>query len=298
MSRYHLTSTSRALYRVFVAPNLVPRPQISIQHAPACQRAPFLPITSVRTKMGSRKPPAKRQAISDLYTFDRAIHAEHINLIDLNGDFHPNIPMDQATRKINRVTHHILLVSDGKVDEFGRQDPNQLPTCKVISKMDLRNQYNRKIDLQRKAERGPVLKNLELNWAIAEGDLKHRLEKLKEFLRDGRKVEVVFGPKRRGKKATDEEIKNVLKAVEEAALDCKGTGEVKREGVRGGVYTIVYQGTSFGQEKVRKQDEDEDEIQKEEGMTWKQVKQLKREREKLKEESAQKEEVAAEKSDA
>ena len=118
--------------------------------------------------------------------------------------------------------------------------------------MELRNQYNRKIDIARKAERGPVLKNLELNWAIAGGDLKHRLDKLQEFLRDGRKVEVLLGPKRRGKKATDTEARSVLKAVEDAANECRGAGEVKREGNLGGVMTITFQGTDLEENKGQK----------------------------------------------
>ena len=246
MSNYTLTSTSRALYRVFVAPNLIARPQISLQ------RPSLLPITSIRTFKGPRKPPAKRQAISDFYTFDNAIQAEQINLIDESGTYHNNINIDHAMRKYNRVTHHLLLITEGKTNELGQPDPENLPVCKIISKMELRNQYNRKIDIARKAERGPVLKALELNWAIAGGDLKHRLDKLQEFLRDGRKVEVTFGPKRRGKKATDEEAKSVLKAVEDAASECKGTGEVKREGVMGGVMTITYQGTDLEGNKDQK----------------------------------------------
>ncbi|KAF1969073.1 hypothetical protein BU23DRAFT_557928 [Bimuria novae-zelandiae CBS 107.79] len=256
MSRFPLTSTSRALYRVFVAPNLAPRVQIPIQYVPAFQQAPFLPITSVRTLKGygKKKTPPKRQLISDLYTFDNRIQAEQINLIDQDGSFIPNIHISDAMRKMNRVTHHLLLVSEGEVDEFGDQDPEKLPTCKIISKIDLRDKYNRKIELDRKADKPTPMKNLELNWAIAGGDLKHRLEKLKGFLRDGKKVEVLLGPKKRGRKATDAEAKSVLKAVVDAKDECRGAGEVKREGELGGVLTLVFQGQKLGDKQAGEQE--------------------------------------------
>ncbi|KAF2452012.1 hypothetical protein P171DRAFT_426416 [Karstenula rhodostoma CBS 690.94] len=247
MSRYHLSCTSRALYRVFVAPNLAPRLQIPLRCAPTFSRnTALLPVTSVRTKVGGpRKAPAIRQALSDIYTFDNAIDADVINLIDQNGTFIPNVFFNDAMRKFNRVTHHLLLISEGQVDEFGEPDPEHLPTCKIITKIDLRNQYNRKIEVARKLEKGPSTKNLELNWAIAGGDLKHRLEKLNDFLKDGKKVEVLFKPKKRGKKATEAEAKSVLKAVTDVVDDCKGAGEVKREGDVGGTLTVVLQGTKL-----------------------------------------------------
>jgi translation initiation factor IF-3 len=92
-------------------------------------------------------------------------------------------------------------------------------------------------------------KNLELNWAIAGGDLKHRLERLKEFLREGRKVEILLGPKKRGKKATEQEANAVIKAVRDAAGECKGASEVKAEGTVGAVMTVVFEGRKIEEKK-------------------------------------------------
>ncbi|KAJ4305746.1 hypothetical protein N0V90_001277 [Kalmusia sp. IMI 367209] len=257
MSRYHLTGTSRALFRVFVAPNLAPRLPLQPQRAHVLARSiPFLPITSSRTKVGGSSKRPKRQALSDIYTFDNAITAHYINLIDESGKFIPNIHIDSVLPRIKRVTHHLLQISDGKYDEFGDPDPDHLPTCKIVSKIDLRNQYNKKLDIERKVTKGPSTKNLELNWAIAGGDLKHRLEKLKGFLREGRKVEILLGPKRRGKKATEAECQNVLKAVRDAVDECKGAGEMKREGTVGGVLTLVLQGRKLKEDKVDETEEE------------------------------------------
>ena len=84
------------------------------------------------------------------------------------------------------------------------------------------------------------------------------MEKLKGFLTQGKKVEVLLGPKRRGKKATEAEAKSVLKAVTDAVDECRGAGEIKREGVLGGVLTIVFQGTRMKDDKSEKEQDVEE----------------------------------------
>jgi translation initiation factor IF-3 len=159
-------------------------------------------------------------------------------------------------------------MTPGEVDEDGDLLPHSVPTCKVVPRMTLRVQHQKKLDIERRQAKGmstgPGAKNLELNWAIAGGDLAHRLEKLRGFLRDGRKVEVLIGPKKRGKKATDEECKSVIEAVRSAVEDVKGAGEVKEpEGVMAGVMTLTFQGRESEdakQERLEKEAEVDDDL--------------------------------------
>lgn len=72
--------------------------------------------------------------------------------------------------------------------------------------------------------------------------MKHRLEAFKRFLREGRKVEVMLGPKKQGRKATPEEASAVIKAVRDAVDECKGSHEVKSEGQVGDVMMVVFEG--------------------------------------------------------
>ncbi|KAF2710034.1 hypothetical protein K504DRAFT_466475 [Pleomassaria siparia CBS 279.74] len=240
-----LPSTSRALYRVFIAPTLTTSnfTPIRIHQLPAVH---LLPSQNVRQV--SYKKPAVRQNLSDVFTFDNAITSPRVNYIDTSGVFHANVPLSRAQSSFNRALFYLVQVSEGKVDEFGLHlSPEDLPTCKVISKIDLRAQHAKKMDLERRAAKGqgagPAQKNLELNWAIAGGDLKHRLGKLKEFLSDGRKVEVLFGTKKRGRVATMEECEDLMKKVKEAVEECKGAEISKKmEGTVGGVLTMFFQG--------------------------------------------------------
>jgi translation initiation factor IF-3 len=255
----HMSGTSRALYRVFVAPNLRASTSIPLLYAPAFApsvrssiAAPSLTSrTSIRTKSYAKD--TRRHALSDYYVIDAAIEADHVNLVDEEGAFQKAVPLKEALTSFNKVTHHLVQMAPGKVDEFGRADPNNLPTCRVISKMNLRAQHERKLETLRRQAKGhstgPTPKSLELNWAIAGGDLKHRLEKMKDFLREGRKVEVMLGPKKKGKKATPEEANAVFKAIRDAVAECKGAGQVKSEGDVGGVMTIVFEGRKMEEKK-------------------------------------------------
>lgn len=251
MPPFHLSSTSRALYRVFIAPTLHQTPTSRIlpftrPNLPF--RTASLPQTLILARSKHyKKKDTERHALTDHYVLDNAIQASHINMVDADGVFHTYIPFDEARRSYNRVTHHLMQVTPGEVDMFGRSDPENPPVCKVVSKMDLRLQHQKKLEIERRAARGvgagPATKNLELNWAIAPGDLAHRLEKMKQFLKEGRKVEVLLGPKRRGRVATDKECKDVLKKIRDALAECKGSTEAKEpQGVMGGVMTLIFEG--------------------------------------------------------
>jgi translation initiation factor IF-3 len=250
---HHISSTSRALYRVFIAPTLRTTANVPIQFAPAFAptygppSATVNPLNQnqVRTKSFSRKD-THRHALSDYFTFDKAITAPRVNFVGTNGRFFEDVAILDALDSFNRVTHHLVQVTPGKVDEFGNHDPDHPPVCRVVSKMDLRAQHERKIEAARKLAKGAVgepQKNLELNWAIEAGDLKHRLNKFQQFLIEGKKVEILLGPKKKGRKATPDEANAVLKAVRDAADKCPGAREVKSEGAVGAVLTIVFQGT-------------------------------------------------------
>ncbi|KAL1799390.1 hypothetical protein ACET3X_003427 [Alternaria dauci] len=264
---HHISGTSRALYRVFIAPSLRTTTSIPLLYAPA-----FAPTSSPNSLSSSTASltnrsstrgikytkDTRRHAISDYYVIDRAIEADFINFVDEDGVFHKNVPLDEALSSINKFTQHLVQMAPGKYDENGELDPESLPTCRVISKINLRAQHEKKLETLRRqakglgAGSGPPSKTLELNWAIAPGDLKHRLVAMKKFLKEGRKVEVMLGPKKAGRKATLEEANAVMKAIGEAVEECKGSRESKREGDVGGILKVTYEGKKAEKESKSK----------------------------------------------
>ncbi|KAH9865998.1 hypothetical protein J1614_008562 [Plenodomus biglobosus] len=265
MPRTHISGTSRALYRVFVAPNirasssipLLYAPAFAPSYAPSAFSAPSLnPRTTIREKKYTKE--TRRQALSDYYVMDRAIQAEYINLVDANGTFHKDVSLDDALKAFDKVTHHLVQLTPGKVDGLGNVDPDNLPTCRVTSKIDLRAQHQRKLDIERREAKGqgagPLGKSLELNWAISGGDLKHRMDRLKEFLMEGRKVDITLGPKRRGRKATEEEAAAVMQAIRDAVAECKGATTKSVDGPVGGVMVIVIEGPKVQEDKKMREE--------------------------------------------
>ncbi|KAH8724160.1 hypothetical protein GQ44DRAFT_760581 [Phaeosphaeriaceae sp. PMI808] len=252
MSSLHFSSTTRALYRVFVAPNLRTKTSIPLLYAPAFappSSHPYqpprpYPHTSIRTK--TYTVDKQRHAITDHYVLNNAIESARINFVDEHGKYNPNVAIEDALSVVNKTTHYLVQMTPVKVDDFGTPDPDSLPTCRIVSKMALREQHERKLETLRRQAKGlsagPAPKNLELNWAIASGDLKHRLLKLKEFLQDGKKVEVMLAPKKKGRKATEQEAEGVMKAVRDAVAECTGAREVKSTGDVGSVMEVVFEG--------------------------------------------------------
>lgn len=74
----------------------------------------------------------------------------------------------------------------------------------------------------KKKHPGKIVKILELNWAIDNNDLAHRIGKMKEFLGKGFRVEITISPKRKGKKATVEEKEELLAKLREAVSGEEG----------------------------------------------------------------------------
>ncbi len=101
--------------------------------------------------------------------------------------------------------------------------------CKVMSKQALRESEKARAKNMKQAAKSSKVKELELNWAIDEHDLQHRLDKLQGFLEKGHKVDVVLAGKRRGRQATLEECKIVLKKVRDRVLQTEGAREVREK---------------------------------------------------------------------
>ncbi len=104
-------------------------------------------------------------------------------------------------------------------------EPGVPPICKIMNKQAMREAEKAKA----KANKNPAatVKTIELNWAIDGNDLGHRLGKMREFLGKGFKVEVLLAGKKKGRKATEEEAKNLLERLREAVRDVDGARELK-----------------------------------------------------------------------
>lgn len=116
------------------------------------------------------------------------------------------------------------------------------------------------------------MKIIELNWAIEKGDLAHRLAKIKGFLEEGRRVEVVLAKKKGGRRATVEECEALIDKIHECVESVPGSKSVddqdqdaaKVPQKLGGYMTFRFLGKEQKSEREPGQDLEQDDEKKEE----------------------------------
>ncbi|KAI7656511.1 hypothetical protein KC318_g12363, partial [Hortaea werneckii] len=180
--------------------------------------------------------------------WDDEITAKVIYLIDPETnrrEYEPRTRWD-VMRGVDRKTHRLIQLSPDEP-----KNPDFVPVCKVQSKKEAYEQEKQRKQSQKenkaKSAKMSSVKTLELNWAIDLNDLGHRLEKVAEFLAEGRRVEIVLASKKQGRKASKQECEAVLKKIAECVDSVPKAKELKGlEGKLGGFASLVLQGGAPG----------------------------------------------------
>jgi translation initiation factor IF-3 len=134
---------------------------------------------------------------------------------------------------MDRKTQSLVVVAPG--------EPGVPPICKIMDKKAMRDAEKAKVKNARSST--VTTKTIELNWAIDGNDLKHRLERMKEFLGKGWRVEILMAAKRKGRKASEEEGRELMERIKEAVGSVEGARETKpMEGKVLGTATIYAEG--------------------------------------------------------
>ncbi|KAK4631623.1 hypothetical protein CLAFUW4_03155 [Fulvia fulva] len=256
MSCQRCPSITQALYRAFVLPAV---------HTSATKR-PLLPhILSKpqswpsKTRSFSQTPfhYAKTRAPEERsHKWNNEITHRHIYLVDQTtgrlegvdpetGEGEPTLYKTwDIMNDMDDKTHRLVQMSPDEPDNY-----DFIPVCKIVSKKeDYDRQKKRKKQEKQKQKVQAItsheaMKTVELNWAIDKNDLGHRLGKIKGFLDEGRRVEVVLASKKQGRKASKEECEEVLKMVQGVVAKVDGAKEKEAlQGKLGGFATLVLQG--------------------------------------------------------
>lgn len=139
-------------------------------------------------------------------------------LVDASGKPRPPQSLTDVLRSLDRKKHFLVQVTPPS------SDPTfEPPICRVTRKKD----FYASEHARQKVQKTPsdLMKQLELNWAIDGNDLGHRLNKMVAFLEEGRRVEVILANKRRGRRATEEDARRVLKEIRGAVEKVQGARE-------------------------------------------------------------------------
>lgn len=142
------------------------------------------------------------------------------------------------------------------------EDPRDwIPKCRVVSKKEQYEQDKARTKQKVAAKKNSAdnVKTLELNWAIDGNDLGHRMNRVREFLGQGRKVEVVLAKKKGGRKASVDECAEVVRKIVEVAEGVEGAKQLKgMEGKLGGVATLFFEGPKIQKGKEAETGKDQD----------------------------------------
>ncbi|KKA19281.1 Translation initiation factor IF3, partial [Rasamsonia emersonii CBS 393.64] len=117
---------------------------------------------------------------------NEAIQAETIQIVNENGGLDPPVRTADVLSSLQRSEYTLVQVAPG-----GDGRP---PVCKILSKKMMREQEKAKAKAAHAAKTST--KQIELNWAIDQHDLAHRLKQLASFIEKGRRVELILTRKK------------------------------------------------------------------------------------------------------
>lgn len=225
-------STAAALHRVFIAPIEHSR-VLPIRQFPAI-RAPKLHYASIRQLSQASLPIAKRRLPRD-----DEIQDYMVRIVSDDNKLSPPQYTSSVLNSMDRKDETLVMVAMSDSDPDS--EATSYPICRIQSKKALREAE--KARQKKKELPSATVKTIELNWAIDPHDLQHRLQRVKDFLSKGWRVDVVMAGKRKGRKATPEEAKLLVERVREAVKEVEGSKEWRdMEGSLGATATIYLVG--------------------------------------------------------
>ncbi|KAL8785089.1 MAG: hypothetical protein Q9213_003594 [Squamulea squamosa] len=244
----HLLSTAEALQRVFLPYwtkqwRCLPQPKV-----------PRYQLFNLQHRYyGARNRGLTAAAPDDGLIRDEGIRASEIQIVGPNNSLRPPTKLRDSLASIDRSTQFLMQVGEKVHPRFAdtrgpgegqRDDRPKIPVCKIVDK---RSHEQAQIERAKRNKTAFIsTKEVELNWNIAPHDLDHRLKRMKEFLSDGKRVEVVFGKKRKGwmqrKEVTDGKAQELLTMIRDQVSTIEGGKEWKiMEGQEGGELRMFFE---------------------------------------------------------
>lgn len=199
-----LVSAAQALRHVFLhTPQIQPLSFQRYQFIQRQLRSRFIHSSRPRTTAQTTAAAAKGKAG---VIQNEAIQAETIQIVNEEGGLDPPVRTADVLSSLQRNEYALVQVSPG-----GNGRP---PVCKILSKKMMREQEKAKAKAAHASKTST--KQIELNWAIDQHDLAHRLKQLESFIDKGRRVELILTRKKGKRAPTAEEVNNLMERATEA----------------------------------------------------------------------------------
>jgi translation initiation factor IF-3 len=271
MAAKHPSTTSQALFNLFIRPTLSSsRARHSSLHYysqyPLQQPSQWRSISvyakakpTVTTKTMLKGNPMAGLDPTKVI-LDEQIGFRTAHLVTTEGSFQEPTPLRDLLSDIDRSTHVLRKVGTAA---------DGIPVVKLVTKESLREEAKAKARQKTVKKTDDLTKQVELNWAITDNDLSYRMEWLRKFLREGRRVEVLIAPKRGGRRATKDEIQALLAKVRQEITDAEDGAEEWKDmlGLPGTQVTMYVQprdggGKARGEMQAKRMDSKDARIEK------------------------------------
>ncbi|EXJ79472.1 hypothetical protein A1O1_08736 [Capronia coronata CBS 617.96] len=144
------------------------------------------------------------------FPLDEKIDTHQVRVKTPDGKISSPVDLRRVLNSLDRTTSHVLQLS--------KPGEHDLAIVQVVQRSDLIKQIKDKEAAQRRvqhAQKEKRPKQIEVNWAISNNDLQLKLKQMEDFLRKGKKVEILLASKRRQRKASTEEAETLLKTLKE-----------------------------------------------------------------------------------
>ena len=230
----NLVTTLEALRRVFRLPlQDLPLPQFQLPRSTSLctvQRRGIITFSGGRVvkPLGSFGPKdAKRGPL-----LDEDIRSHLVSIVNPEGSLKEPEALSNVLQSIDRNKYFVVQVSPP--EDLG------IPVCKIIGKEAFRKAERAKSKAAKNLQ--AKFKQIEVSWAIGPNDLGHKMNKLQQFLQEGRRVDILLSP-RKSKTFTKDQAQVVVQRIRKRIARIEGAREWKEMlGTVGENVTIYVEG--------------------------------------------------------
>ncbi|KAK6365473.1 hypothetical protein LTS17_011192 [Exophiala oligosperma] len=163
--------------------------------------------------------------IAESFTLNEKIETRYVQEKTPDNKLSEPKPLAQLLRDIDRSEQYVLQLS--------KSGDGDHAIVQVVQRKDLIQRINSKESAARQsqlAQKEKKPKQIELNWAISGNDLQLKMKQLEEFLRKGKKVELLLAARKYQRKATQQEAEELLRTVQEKIQELGATEVVPMQG--------------------------------------------------------------------
>ena len=228
----NLVTTLEALRRVFHLPLISLSPlQCQLPRSTSLYTVQWRRITTFsggRTfKTIGRFGPKNTQRGPPL---DEDISSYQVSIVDSEGSLKEPEALLKILHSIDRDKFFVVQVSP--------QEAPGIPVCKIVEKHAFRKAERAKS----KAAKNPqaTAKQLELSWGIGPNDLGHRLNKMQQFLKEGKRVEILVSPRKKTRSFTKDEAQVVVQRIRNRIARIEGAKEWREMSGNVGESVTIY----------------------------------------------------------